>query len=139
MKKIYLIDLTFFRHTQLPKMDIKNKVKFYKNYNRVMLCAYTTTAWQICSLKCYAPCSHDRISWGREQVKFGYSEKATKFEKIFHIKFDIKVRTFWETHKIWKNLPYGFDKSADLLSKRQNHKEYFFKSLYVYLKKSQLY
>ena len=22
-------------------------------------------------------------------VKFGYSEKATKFEKIFHIKFDI--------------------------------------------------
>ena len=22
-------------------------------------------------------------------VKFGYSEKATKFEKIFHIKFDV--------------------------------------------------
>ena len=22
-------------------------------------------------------------------VKFGYSEKATKFEKIFHLKFDI--------------------------------------------------
>ena len=32
----------------------------------------------------------------------------------------IKVWTFWKTHKIWKNLPYGFDKSADLLSKRQN-------------------
>ena len=31
-----------------------------------------------------------------------------------------KVRTFWETHKIWKNLPLGFDKSADLLSKPQN-------------------
>ena len=22
------------------------------------------------------------------QIKFGYSEKATKFEKIFHLKFD---------------------------------------------------
>ena len=38
----------------------------------------------------------------------------------------IKVRTFWETQKIWKNLPHGFDKSADLLSKRQNHEEDFF-------------
>ena len=35
-------------------------------------------------------------------LKFGLSEKHTKFEK---------------------NLPYGFDKSADLLSKRQTHKE----------------
>ena len=42
------------------------------------------------------------------------------------LSFNIKVRTFLETHKIWKNLPYGFDKSADLLSKRQNHKEDFF-------------
>ena len=48
-----------------------------------------------------------------------------------------KVRTFWETHKIWTNLPCGFDKSADLLSKRQNHKEDFFK-LCVLLKKSEL-
>ena len=36
-----------------------------------------------------------------------------------------KVRTFWETPKIWKNLPHNFDKSADLLSKRQNHEEDF--------------
>ena len=36
---------------------------------------------------------------------FGFSEKRTKFEK---------------------NLPHGFDKSADLLSKRQNHEEDFF-------------
>ena len=49
----------------------------------------------------------------------------------------VKVRTFWETHKIWKNLPHGFDKSADLLSKRQNHEEDFFK-LCVLLKKSEL-
>ena len=48
-------------------------------------------------------------------------------------------RTFWETHKIWKkNLPHGFHKSADLLSKRQNHEEDFFK-LCVLLKKSELY
>ena len=39
------------------------------------------------------------------KVKFGLSEKHTKFEKI---------------------LPHGFDKSADLLSKCQNHGEDFF-------------
>ena len=49
-------------------------------------------------------------------VKFGLSEKHTKFEK---------------------NLPRGFDKSADLLTKRQNHEEDFFK-LCVLLKKSEL-
>ena len=38
-------------------------------------------------------------------LKFGLSEKHTKFEK---------------------NLPYGFDKSADLLSKLQNHEKDFF-------------
>ena len=38
-------------------------------------------------------------------LKFGLSEKHKKFEK---------------------NLPYGLDKSADLLSKRQNHEEDFF-------------
>ena len=50
-------------------------------------------------------------------LKFGLFEKHTKFEK---------------------NRPYGFDKSADLLSKRQNHKDDFFK-LCVFLKKSELY
>ena len=49
-------------------------------------------------------------------LKFGLSEKHTKFEK---------------------NLPHGFDKSADLLSKRQNHEEDFFK-LCVFLRKSEL-
>ena len=42
-------------------------------------------------------------------VKFGLSEKHTKFEKII----------ICQNHK-------GFDKSADLLSKRQNHKDDFF-------------
>ena len=51
-------------------------------------------------------------------LKFGLSEKHTKFEK--------------------KNLPHGFDKSTDLLSKRQNHEEDFFKFC-VLLKKSELY
>ena len=41
-------------------------------------------------------------------VKFGHSEKHTKLEK---------------------NLPHGFDKSADLLRKRQNHEEDFFQNL----------
>ena len=48
-----------------------------------------------------------------------------------------KVRTF-EKRKIWKNTPYGFDKSADLLSKYQIHKADFFK-LCVLLKNSELY
>ena len=49
-------------------------------------------------------------------VKFGPSEKHTKFEK---------------------KIPHGFDKSADLLSKCQNHKADFFK-LCVLFKKSEL-
>ena len=40
------------------------------------------------------------------ELKLGLSEKHTKFEK---------------------NLPHGFDKSADLLSNRQNHAEDFSK------------
>ena len=47
------------------------------------------------------------------KIKFGLSEKKTKFEK---------------------KLPCGFDKSADLLSKRQNHEEDCFK--YVCFSKS---
>ena len=50
-------------------------------------------------------------------LKFGLSEKHIKFEK---------------------NLPHGFDKSADLLSKRQNHEKDFFKFC-VLLRKSKLY
>ena len=57
---------------------------------------------------------------------------SVSFKSIF-----TKVRTFWETHKIWKNLPHGFDKSADVLSKRQNQEEDLFK-LCVLLKKSKL-
>ena len=49
-------------------------------------------------------------------LKFELSEKHTRFEK---------------------NLPHDFDKSADLLDKRQNHKEHFFK-LRVLLRKSEL-
>ena len=49
-------------------------------------------------------------------LKFVLSEKHTKFEK---------------------NLPYGFDKSADLLSERQNYEEDFFKCS-VLLRKSEL-
>ena len=49
-------------------------------------------------------------------LMFGLSEKHSKFEK---------------------NLPHGFDKSADLLNKRQNHEEDFFKGC-VLLRKSEL-
>ena len=50
-------------------------------------------------------------------LKFGLFEKHSKFEI---------------------NLPYGFDKSADLLSKRQSHKKYFFKICLLF-RKSELY
>ena len=43
-------------------------------------------------------------------LKFGLSEKHKKFEK---------------------NLPYGLDKSADLLSKRQNHDKDFFQIMFA--------
>ena len=46
----------------------------------------------------------------------------------------IKVRNFWETHKIWKNLPRGFDKTADLFSKCQNHEEDFFSNYVCFSK-----
>ena len=51
------------------------------------------------------------------KLKFGLSEKHTKFEK---------------------NHLYGFDLSADILSKHQNPEEDFFK-LCTLLKKSELY
>ena len=44
--------------------------------------------------------------------------------RLTHILYTVtefgKVRTFWETHK-------NLEKSANLLSKRQNHEEDFFK------------
>ena len=49
-------------------------------------------------------------------LKFGLSEKHTKFEKN----------------------PHGYDKSADLLSKRQKHEADFLR-LSALLKKSELY
>ena len=52
----------------------------------------------------------------KKLVKFGLSEKHTEFEK---------------------NLPHGFDKTDDLLGKRQNPEEDFFK-LCLLLKKSEL-
>ena len=65
---------------------------------------------------CFAFKIPDNVAASNKYVKFGLFEKHTKFEK---------------------NLPHCFDKSVDLLSKRQNHEEDFFK-LCVLLKKSEL-
>ena len=46
----------------------------------------------------------------------------------------VKVQTFWETHKIWKNHPHNYDKSVDLFRKRQNPEKVF--SNYVCFSKS---
>ena len=47
------------------------------------------------------------------------------------------AKVYW-TSCYYKNLPHGFYKSADVLSKRQKHEEDVFK-LCVLLKKSELY
>ncbi len=44
---------------------------------------------------------------------------------FYHHHLLFKVWTFWEPHKILKNLPRGFDKSADLLSKLQTMRKIF--------------
>ena len=49
------------------------------------------------------------------------------------LKSDVKFG-LWKTNKIWKNLPHGFDKSADLPSKRQNHEEDFFSNYMCFSK-----
>ena len=59
-------------------------------------------------------------------IWYYYSE-----ELISMVKFGLS-----EKHTFEKKIPHGFDKSADILSKRQNHD--FFK-LCVLLKKSELY
>ena len=59
------------------------------------------------------------------------TNKEICFTKYF-VKFGLPK---YEKHtKFEKNIPHGFDKSADLLSKRQNREEDFFK--YVCFSKS---
>ena len=55
--------------------------------------------------ECSTYCRRANKEFRSLKVKFGLSEKHTKLKK---------------------NLPHGFYKSADLLSKRQNHEEDFF-------------
>ena len=52
---------------------------------------------------------------------------SIRFEKGVYNYFCCKVRTFWEAHKFWKNLPYGFDVYLVNQLICQNHKEDFFK------------
>ena len=75
-------------------------------------------------------------SWEPSKIyQLPSTDNPVKFHQLWHSFASFKVRTFWETHKIWKILPNGFDKSADLLSKHQNHGEDFF-SNYVCFSKS---
>ena len=39
-----------------------------------------------------------------------------------------------EALKVWKDLPHGFDKTVDLLSKRQKNEEDFFKICMLFRK-----
>ena len=91
--------------------------------------------WALLASSNYMSCPRHLISWfGYDKVwmlsmEFLAIDKTSfswSWRKYFIVKY-CKVGTFWETHKIWKNLSHGFDKSADLLSKRQNHEEDFFK------------
>ena len=58
-----------------------------------------------------------------ERFFFCIMSKGSKIKCRLYLN---KVPNFWETHKIWKKNPHGFDKSVDLLSKCQNHEEDFF-------------
>ena len=57
------------------------------------------------------------------------------WELWYKPRYSSKVRTFWEAHMIWKNLPHGFDVDQLIC---QNHEEDFFKFC-VFLRKSELY
>ena len=83
----------------------------FKKYTTIFFNHSTSAS---CAWKSNRPSKPDDLFFG-QPTKFGLSEK----------------------HKIWKNLPHGFDKSADLLNKRQNHEEDFFK-LCVLLRKCKL-
>ena len=68
------------------------------------------------------------ISTLRVMQKMWYSHKGQKISEGNFGNLQNKNKffpDFWETHQIWK-LPHCFDKSADLLSKCQNHEEDFF-------------
>ena len=58
------------------------------------------------------------------------------FLSHFSLRLILQYKLQWKEQLVLnlKNFPHGFDKSADLLSKRQNRKEDFFK-LFVPLKK----
>ena len=45
----------------------------------------------------------------RNKLKFIFSKKATKHDKIFTIDLTFKVHIFWEGHKILQNLHLTFD------------------------------
>ena len=49
---------------------------------------------------------NSEVGWN--YVKFGYSEKATKFEKIFHLKFDVTQGLI-----LWLDVKLLRDKSRD--------------------------
>ena len=87
-----------------------------------------------CVFKFFQKTNEKELSWGIIVVKSNIFIRFLEELRITKSPFEIKVRTFWEALKIWKNLPHGFDKSADLLSKRQNHEEDF--SNYVCFSKS---
>ena len=82
--------------------------------------------------------SHEWVTVEEICYNIQNSDLAEKMPNEYEIKSKaVKVRTFWEAHIIWKNLPHGFD--ANLVNQLicQNHEEDFFKFC-VFLRKSEL-
>ena len=68
------------------------------------------------------------VFWPTLRKKCSSDPETVKGQNIFlNRMFFLKFGLSEKHSKFWKNLPHGFDKSADLLSKRQNHEEDFFK------------
>ena len=124
---------TSYKHL-LPKKEFSRTIKHFSLSEEVTLEKFDANlqyhTWKYLRVIKATLCTPAPVS--RFEIFF---EGEFLFLFTFLVIFVNKVRIFWKTHKIWKNLPHGFDKSADLLSKCQNHEKDFF-SNYVCLSKS---
>ena len=115
----------FFGVFFIDSWNLMNSISFITY--RYMLATIFISHLTILGLSYKSIQSYQR-KWSRNETWVRlttYFHEYSKSTYCFHQILCYKVRTFWETHKIWKSLPHGFDKSADLLSKPQTVTEIF--------------
>ena len=67
------------------------------------------------------------FDFSASKVEESMKESLKKLQLPYVDLIQVKFGLFEKHKKFKKNLPHCFDKSADLLCKRQNHEEDFFK------------